>query len=257
MKYLSIIFMLGWMALFKTSAQTLEKLEGYPFIMADEEPVPLNIEEIQKKIGYPIQALNRGIEGGVVARILVGKTGEYVKHELLGVYKPFLSEQVSHYVQELKFTPAIKDGDSIEFWVNVPFYFKPPNNFEYIPFPIYPNHVMEDFDRAQTLFEHEYYSVARQMYIRKLKGYSTCVPALLMKGICEYYIGSRRSKSSFKMAYKYLTQYDLNDDYLISYLKPLVSFSKAEMSQILQSKGKLKLKRKNRELIGEILKKLP
>lgn len=93
------------------------------FIFAEEEPVPLNLEEVKKAIGYPRAALDANIEGLVVVRILVDKTGSYSRHKLINTGNPLLSKAVEAELHRLHFTPAIQGGKPIAFWVNIPFKF--------------------------------------------------------------------------------------------------------------------------------------
>lgn len=94
------------------------------FIFADEEPKPLNMEAVSQKIGYPEAAQNAGIEGQVIARILVDPQGNYVKHRIVRQPDSILGNAVDQYVSELRFTPASSGGQAIMFWVNIPFSFK-------------------------------------------------------------------------------------------------------------------------------------
>ncbi|MEL6253095.1 MAG: TonB family protein [Bacteroidota bacterium] len=93
------------------------------FIVADEEPVPVNINEIAKLIGYPAVARQAELQGKVVVRILVDKTGAYKKHKVLLNPHPILTEAVEKHLDKLTFTPAIQGGRPIKFWINVPFDF--------------------------------------------------------------------------------------------------------------------------------------
>lgn len=94
------------------------------FVHVDEEPVPVNINEIAKLIGYPAVARQAGIEGNVIVRILVNKSGAYKKHKVIKDPHPLLTEVVEKHLDKLKFTPAIQGGRPIQFWVNVPFDFR-------------------------------------------------------------------------------------------------------------------------------------
>ncbi|MEM7658861.1 MAG: energy transducer TonB, partial [Bacteroidota bacterium] len=53
------------------------------FIFAEEEPRPVNMDDIKKLIGYPQIARDAGIEGSVVVRVLVDKKGGYNKHRII------------------------------------------------------------------------------------------------------------------------------------------------------------------------------
>ena len=94
------------------------------FIFAEEEPAPVNMDDIKKLIGYPQIARDAGIEGNVVVRVLVDKKGNYGKHRIINQVHPILAKAVEEHVPKLKFTPAIQGGKPIQFWVNIPFNFK-------------------------------------------------------------------------------------------------------------------------------------
>lgn len=94
------------------------------FIFAEEEPRPVNMDDIKKLIGYPQIARDAGIEGSVVVRVLVDKKGNYGRHKIINQVHPILSKAVEQHITRLKFTPAIQGGKPIQFWVNIPFNFK-------------------------------------------------------------------------------------------------------------------------------------
>ncbi|MCB0835876.1 MAG: energy transducer TonB, partial [Bacteroidetes bacterium] len=93
------------------------------FVFAEEEPTPVNINDIKKLIGYPQIARDASIQGMVVVRVLVDKNGNYAKHKVTNEVHPILSRAVEEHVNKLKFTPAIQGGKPIKFWVNIPFNF--------------------------------------------------------------------------------------------------------------------------------------
>ncbi|WP_339901417.1 energy transducer TonB [uncultured Cyclobacterium sp.] len=93
-------------------------------VLVDEDPKPLNLGEIYQAIGYPSKAKEAGIEGSVVVRILVGQNGEYLKHKIVTNAHPLLSNSVDLEVKNLRFTPAMKAGQPVKVWINLPFKFK-------------------------------------------------------------------------------------------------------------------------------------
>ncbi|MEZ4772873.1 MAG: energy transducer TonB [Bacteroidia bacterium] len=94
------------------------------FIVADEEPQPVNMSEVQKLIGYPQIARDAGIQGSVIVRVLVDKKGNYTKHKVINQVHPILEKAVTDHIDKLQFTPAIQGKKPIQFWVNIPFNFK-------------------------------------------------------------------------------------------------------------------------------------
>ena len=94
------------------------------FIFVDQEPQPLNVNELRKEIGYPQEAIDKNIEGTVVARILVDKEGNYVKHSIVNEIDPLLAGAVEPQLSRLKFKPAMIKDEPVLYWVNMPFPFK-------------------------------------------------------------------------------------------------------------------------------------
>ncbi|TAE56001.1 MAG: energy transducer TonB [Bacteroidetes bacterium] len=94
------------------------------FVFAEEEPKPVNLDDIKKLVGYPQIARDAGIQGTVVVRVLVDKKGNYGKHRIISQAHPVLAKAVEEHLAKLKFTPAIQGGKPIQFWVNIPFNFK-------------------------------------------------------------------------------------------------------------------------------------
>jgi len=94
------------------------------YIVVEEEPKPINMMEIKKRIGYPKEARDSGIQGNVVVRILIDTEGNYRRHVVLNAVHPVLERVVVQHIADLQFEPAIKSDEPIHFWVNVPFSFK-------------------------------------------------------------------------------------------------------------------------------------
>ncbi|MEL7532560.1 MAG: energy transducer TonB [Bacteroidota bacterium] len=97
------------------------------FIFADQEPKPINMAEISKSIKYPQLMRDAGIEGMVVIRVLVDKSGAYKKHIVTNSPHPMLTKEIESHISKLKFTPAIQGKRPIYFWVNIPFNFQTLN----------------------------------------------------------------------------------------------------------------------------------
>ncbi|MCS7189074.1 MAG: TonB family protein [Bacteroidia bacterium] len=94
------------------------------FVAVEKEPQPVNMDEIRKRIGYPPLAKEAGIQGKVIVRVLVGKTGKYEKHIVLKSPHKLLTEAVEKELPNLEFTPGIQAGKPIKVWVTIPFDFQ-------------------------------------------------------------------------------------------------------------------------------------
>ncbi|MCS7297218.1 MAG: TonB family protein [Bacteroidia bacterium] len=108
-------------------AEVVEKEEEpdpNAFIAVEKEPQPVNMDEIKKRIGYPPLAKEAGIQGKVIVRVLVGKTGKYERHIVLKSPHKLLSEAVEKELPFLEFTPGIQAGKPIKVWVTIPFDFQ-------------------------------------------------------------------------------------------------------------------------------------
>lgn len=101
-----------------------KELSSDIFIIADEEPTPVNMADVQKLIGYPQIARDAGIQGSVIVRVLVDKKGNYTKHKVINQVHPILEKAVTDHIDKLRFTPAIQGKKPIQFWVNIPFNFR-------------------------------------------------------------------------------------------------------------------------------------
>ncbi|MFK7926114.1 MAG: energy transducer TonB [Bacteroidia bacterium] len=123
---ISVSLLFGYINLFgqvdtdKTNAQK----DTSSFIYAEKEPTLLNMNVVVAKIDYPKIARDAGIEGIVIARVLVDEYGNYEKHKYVQKIHPILVTSIDTHIAELKFTPAISEGKPIKFWVNIPFEFK-------------------------------------------------------------------------------------------------------------------------------------
>jgi TonB family protein len=105
-------------------SQMLDYPSPDEFFFVDEEPQPLNMDEIRQKIGYPEHLREQNIEGRVVIRVLVDQNGTYRKHKVVKTGHPLLLDLVLKELPGLTFTPAKRAGQPIMFWTNLPFQFK-------------------------------------------------------------------------------------------------------------------------------------
>ncbi|MEM1137148.1 MAG: TonB family protein [Bacteroidota bacterium] len=88
-------------------------------------PKPLNYAEVVSSIKYPTICRKQGIEGKVIAKILVGKDGKAKEHKIIQEVQKDLANAYKEKITDLKFEPA-RDvaGNAIERWVVIPLHFR-------------------------------------------------------------------------------------------------------------------------------------
>lgn len=91
------------------------------YVPVEKEPAPLNLSEVMAGIGYPANGLGNG---QVVLRILVDRQGRYNRHIVRKNPSPWLTQAVTSKVHEFQFSPAIRNGKPVWYWVTVPFNFR-------------------------------------------------------------------------------------------------------------------------------------
>lgn len=101
-----------------------EEPDPNAFMAVEKEPAPVNMGDFKKNIGYPPQAKEANIQGKVILKVLVDKSGSVEKHIVIKSPNPLLTEACVNQLKTLKFTPAIQAGKPTKFWVVVPVDFK-------------------------------------------------------------------------------------------------------------------------------------
>ncbi len=96
---------------------------GKAIAQTETPPECLNLEQVQQKIGFPLEAKRAGASGKVVANVTVGPNGKVAKSEITQSPSMILSEAVLKHIGELKFKPAKMDGKPIKSIVQVPIIF--------------------------------------------------------------------------------------------------------------------------------------
>ena len=122
MKRIIIVLSISLLPFFSIAQEGLPGINEY--IFAEEPATPLNLPEVSQLIGYPESAQKAGIEGQVIARVLVDKEGNYLQHKIVREIDTALASAVEQHVSKLTFKPAKHGGKAIIFWVNIPFSFK-------------------------------------------------------------------------------------------------------------------------------------
>jgi TonB family protein len=93
------------------------------FAQTETPPECLNLEEVQQKIGFPLEAKRAGAKGKVVAKLTVEPNGKVSKSEIIESPSQLLSDAVLAQIGGLKFKPAKMDGKAIKSIVQVPINF--------------------------------------------------------------------------------------------------------------------------------------
>lgn len=96
---------------------------GRAYGQTETPPECMNLEEVQQKIGFPLEAKRAGASGKVVAKLTVEPSGKISKSEIIESPSKLLSEAVLAHIGDLKFKPAKMDGKPIKSIVQVPISF--------------------------------------------------------------------------------------------------------------------------------------
>jgi TonB family protein len=96
---------------------------GKAIAQTETPPECMNLEEVQQKIGFPLEAKRAGASGKVVAKVTVDPSGKVIKSEITQSPSMLLSEAVLAHIGDLKFKPAKLDGKPIKSIVQVPILF--------------------------------------------------------------------------------------------------------------------------------------
>ncbi len=93
------------------------------FIPVEKEP-ETDIGSLQKLVVYPDLARRAGVEGKVLVRVLVDKTGKVKKTRVDYSDNELLNDAAVKAVSQAVFTPAIQNKQPVQCWVTVPITFK-------------------------------------------------------------------------------------------------------------------------------------
>lgn len=103
--------------------KVVEQKQIYETFEVEKAPSPKNLGEVKAMMRYPEIAVNSGIEGNVVAKVLVGRDGRVERIGNLSGPNIFHSE-VRSKLNNLQFSPAMQNGKAVQCWISVPFSFK-------------------------------------------------------------------------------------------------------------------------------------
>lgn len=87
----------------------------------DREPIAKNIPQVKRGIlySYPCSVRRAGVEGSIVARVLVDEHGEYLRHRVISRTHCGLAHRCERYLSQLEFIPAVRDHHQVAAWTNV------------------------------------------------------------------------------------------------------------------------------------------
>jgi len=106
----------------KVEKKEEKKKEIFQQFEVEKAPVAINLGSVKGSMRYPEIARQSGIEGRVVAKVLVGTDGSVIK--VGGISGPeVFQDEVSDKVMNLQFNPAMQGGQNVKCWVSVPFSF--------------------------------------------------------------------------------------------------------------------------------------
>ncbi|MDZ4712801.1 MAG: energy transducer TonB [bacterium] len=106
----------------KVEKKEEKKKDVFQQFEVEKAPVAVNLGSVKSSMRYPEIARQSGIEGRVVAKVLVGTDGSVIK--VGGVSGPeVFRDEVADKVTNLQFTPALQGGQPVKCWVSVPFSF--------------------------------------------------------------------------------------------------------------------------------------
>ncbi len=106
----------------KVEKKEEKKKDVFQQFEVEKAPNAVNLGSVKSSMRYPEIARQSGIEGRVVAKVLVGTDGSVIK--VGGVSGPeVFQDEVRSKVMNLQFTPALQNGAPVKCWVSVPFSF--------------------------------------------------------------------------------------------------------------------------------------
>ncbi|HMS65662.1 MAG TPA: TonB family protein [Ignavibacteria bacterium] len=106
----------------KVEKKEEKKKDVFQQFEVEKAPVAINLGSVKGSMRYPEIARQSGMEGRVVAKVLVGTDGSVIK--VGGISGPeVFHDEVADKVMNLQFSPALQGGQTVKCWVSVPFSF--------------------------------------------------------------------------------------------------------------------------------------
>lgn len=102
-----------------------DSTESEYLLDVEETPMPVGgMGELAKKIEYPREAKESGIEGQVFIKVFIDEEGNVVKTEVLKGVGHGLEEAAVKAIMETKFIPGKQNGVPVKTQVSIPVKFK-------------------------------------------------------------------------------------------------------------------------------------
>jgi protein TonB len=110
----------------KAPVQVIEEDPGKDeFVAVEVEPSP--IVNIQSLVKYPDVARRTGLEGKVIASVLIDKEGRVKKVEIEKSDYEIFNDAAREALMKARFTPARQNGEPVSVWFTLPIVFKMAN----------------------------------------------------------------------------------------------------------------------------------
>jgi len=100
-----------------------EEPDPEDFIPVEKEPA-CDMEDLRKRVVYPEMAKRAGIEGMVLVRALISKSGKVKKTIIQASDNSALNKAASTAVKNTVFTPAIQNKRAVQLWISIPVDFR-------------------------------------------------------------------------------------------------------------------------------------
>jgi protein TonB len=95
----------------------------------EEMPEPAGgMEEIVRRMKYPEEAKNQGIEGRVFVKLFINEFGKPENSEVIRSVHPLLDTEARNVLMKTIFSPGRRDGKPVKVQVVVPILFQLDNN---------------------------------------------------------------------------------------------------------------------------------
>lgn len=98
--------------------------DGSDEFMAVEKDPAFSLADLYRTLRYPDMARRAGVEGTVLVKVLVGKSGQVEQLGVMASDNAMLTTAALDAVRRLRFTPAEQQGEPVACWVRIPVRFE-------------------------------------------------------------------------------------------------------------------------------------